>query len=167
MTVGSSQIARCVLALSLLLCALPVALACGGKQDRKVRISVVVILASDKGNSVDKKLECIAEEVRKIHPKLKNFKLASLSCKSVSVGKADNFALVEEQTTNITIQKAADKMDRIRLKVSPPQMGEITYTTTCGKFLPILTPYRTKKDEVLIIAVRVQPCNGKPNTKSP
>jgi hypothetical protein len=162
MTAGSRRIARLMLAPLLLLCAVPLTLACDkGKQlPKQVRISVVVILASENGNKIDKKLEGIATEVQKIHPKLKNFQLARLSCKSVAVGKADIFDLVDNQTTNITIQKAADKMDRIRLKVGPPQMGEIIYTTTCGKFLPILTPYRTKKDEVLIIAVRVQPCNG-------
>lgn len=168
MTAGSSRITRSMIALALLLASVPLALACGDdkKQPKQVRISVVVILASENGNAVDKKLECIAKEVQKIHPKLKNFQLARLSCKSVAVGKADIFDLVENQTTNITIQKAADKMDRIRLKVGPPQMGEIIYTTTCGKFLPILTPYRTKKDEVLIIAVRVQPCvGGKPEDK--
>src|SRR5262249_31890399 len=126
----------------------------------KVRISVVVILASETGNKIDKKLDGIAKEVQKVHPELKNFELAKLSCKSLDVGKADKFDLVENQTTSILIQKEADKMDRICLKVSPPMMGEITYSTPCGKFLPILTPYRTKKNQVVIVAVRVQPCNG-------
>jgi hypothetical protein len=137
------------------------ALACGDeKAPKKVRISVVVILASEKGTKIDKKLEGIAKEVQKVHPELKNFELAKLSCKSLEVGKADKFALVEDQVTSIVIQKAADKMDRVCLKVGPPMMGEITYSTPCGKFLPILTPYRTKKDQVVIVAVRVQPCNG-------
>ena len=37
------------------------------------------------------------------------------------------------------IKEAADKTDRVRLKVGPPLMSEITYSTPCGKFLPILT----------------------------
>ncbi len=40
-------------------------------------------------------------------------------------------------------------------------MGAITYETPCGKFLPIETPLRTKKNEMVIIAIRVQPCRGK------
>jgi hypothetical protein len=52
-------------------------------------------------------------------------------------------------------------MDRVRLKVGPPMMGEITYEAPCDKFLPIQTPLRTKKNEMVIIAVRVQPCKGK------
>jgi hypothetical protein len=130
----SSPFVRWSLALLLSGCVTTWALACGDeKAPKRVRISVVVILASEKGNKIDKKLD---------------------------VGKADKFDLVEDQTTSILIQKAADKMDRICLKVGPPMMGEITYSTPCGKFLPILTPYRTKKDQVVIVAIRVQPCNG-------
>ena len=55
---------------------------------------------------------------------------------------------------------SADKMERVRLKVCPPLMGPITYSTPCGKFLPIVTPFRTKNKDLLIIAIRVQPCNG-------
>jgi hypothetical protein len=39
-------------------------------------------------------------------------------------------------------------------------MGEITYSTPCGKFLPIMTEYVTKNGQVMILAVRVQPCSG-------
>ena len=48
----------------------------------------------------------------------------------------------------------------MRLKVVPPKMGAITYSTPCGKFLPMITGYRRKNGDVLIIAVRVQPCPG-------
>jgi hypothetical protein len=139
----------------------PTLLACETDKPRKVRVSVVVILASEKDDKVDKKLECIAREVRKMHPKLKGFKLVNLSCKSLTVGAADKFDLVEDEQTSITVLRAADKMDRVRLKVGPPMMGQITYSTPCGKFLPILTPVKTKTNEHVLIAVRVQPCNGK------
>lgn len=134
-----------------------------GKQTppRKVRISVVVILASEKDATIDKKLKDIAREVQKTYPELKGFRLAKMACKSLEVGKADTFELVDNQKANITIQQAADSMDRIRLKVDPPAMGEVTYSTPCGKFLPILTPIQTKKGERLLIAIRVQPCSGK------
>ena len=161
MTARSSLIRRGPLLLALA-AALPALLACDkGKPPRKVRVSVVVILASEKDDKVDKKLECIAREVRKMHPRFKGFRMANLSCKSVAVGSADLFELVEDQQASITVQRAADKMDRVRLKVGPPMMGEITYSTPCGKFLPILTPYRTKGNDQVLIAVRVQPCNGK------
>ena len=61
----------------------------------------------------------------------------------------------------MTIKEAGDKMDRVRLKVTPPLMGEICYSTPCGKFLPILTPFRTRNGDHLLVAIRVQPCSGK------
>ena len=144
-----------------LLCALPVTLACDPKPDRKVRVSVVVILASETDTTIDKQLVCIAREMTKMHPKLKGFRMGPMANESLKIGDAKVFNLPEGKTTTITIQQAADKMDRIQLKVGPPKMGEITYSTPCGKFLPILTPYCTKANEKLIIAIRVQPCNGK------
>ena len=149
------------LGLLALLCAVPLALGWDAPPERKVRVSVVVILASETDTTIDKKLECIAREVKKMHPKLKGFRMGPMGCKSLKIGEANVFDLAEGKTTTITIQQAADKMDRIRLEVGPPKMGKITYSTPCGMFLPILTPYRTKANETLIIAIRVQPCNGK------
>jgi hypothetical protein len=148
----------------LLVLAAYAALACGekpkDKDARKVRVSVVAILASEKSDKVDDKLKAIAAEVRRMRPALKGFTMANLSCKSLSIDAADIFDLIEGQRARVVIEKAADRMDRIQLKVTPPKMGEITYETPCGKFLPILTPIKTKAGEVLIIAIRVQPCNG-------
>jgi hypothetical protein len=126
-----------------------------------VRVSIVIILASETQTKVDKKVKDIAEEVKKIHPKLQGFVMKDLKCQSVKIGAATKIELIDGQTTTITIQKAADKMDRIRLKVGPPAMGGITYETPCGKFLPIVTPHTTKNNEKLIIAIRVEPCKGK------
>jgi hypothetical protein len=131
------------------------------KPARKVRVSVLVIYATEKDDKIDAKLACIAREVRKTHPKLTGFRMGKLSSKSLTVGAGDKFDLPEEQKACVMVQRAADNMDRVRLKVGPPSMGEITYSTPCGKFLPILTPFRTKTGEVVLIAVRVQPCGGK------
>lgn len=150
-----------LLLLGLLLVASAVPVRGDDDKPRKVRVTLVVILASEKDRSTDKKLESIAAEVRKAHPRLKGFKMLNLSNKSLAVGEADKFDLVEDQQACITVLRTADKFDRVRLKVGPPMMGEITYSTPCGKFLPILTPYRTKNNEHVLIAVRVQPCNGK------
>jgi hypothetical protein len=135
--------------------------ACSPGKKRNVRLSVVVILASETDTKVDKKLEAIATEVRKTYPMLKGFRLVKMECKSLEVGKADEFALLEGETTTINIKGAADKMDVVRLEVGPPSMGKVTYATPCGKFLPIVTPIVTKKGETLLIAIRVQPCTGK------
>ncbi len=128
------------------------------KLPAQVRVSVLIILASEKDGKIDRKLACIAREVQKTNPKLISFQMSKLSCRSLTVGKAERFDLVEDQKTCVTVQCASGKKGRVCLKVCPPSMGEITYSTPCGKFLPILTPYRTKTGEVVLIAIRVQPC---------
>jgi hypothetical protein len=130
----------------------------GGK---RVRVSVVVILASERDNVIDRKLKCIADEVRKMDPRLTGFKMSKVHYRSLPVGAPSDFVLLDGQSAEVTVQRGADKKDRVRLKVSPPQMGEITYSTPCGKFLPIITPVRTRKNELVILAIRVQPCRGK------
>jgi hypothetical protein len=132
--------------------------AADGQPDNEVKVSVVAILASETGKEVDARLEGIAKEVRKIHPQMTGFRLAKMTCKSVPVSGAETFELVADQTASITVLKPADKQNRVQLKVTPPTLGEITYTTSCGKFFPIVTRYQTSNRESLIIAIRVQPC---------
>jgi hypothetical protein len=161
MTTRSGRVLRAVVLLLGLGVAAPALLACGDDKPKKVRVSVVVILASETDTAVEKKLQCIAEEVRKTHPKLKGFKSVNLICKSLPVGLPDTFNLVEDKQVDINVVRAANKDDRVCLKVGPPKMRQITYSTPCGKFLPILTPLQTKAGEHVLIAIRVQPCNGK------
>jgi hypothetical protein len=126
-----------------------------------IKVSVVAILASDRDNKVDEQLKNIADEVqRRVDPKLTSFRLGKMSCKSVKMGERDTFDLGNDQAATITIE-SKDDQGRIQLRVAPPLMGEITYQITCGKFLPIVTRYKTRNNELLLLAVRVQPCNGK------
>lgn len=135
-----------------------------------VRVSVLSILASESHDKVDPKLDCIAREVKKAEPKLTGFRLAKVTCKSLAVGAKESFELAAGQNAVVTIdrwtskekekEKGKDKEERVQLKIVPPLLGEITYTSTCGKFLPILTRFRTADNERLILAVRVQHCPG-------
>jgi hypothetical protein len=129
--------------------------------DEDVRVSVVVILATDKGDKVDPRLVNIAKLVQEKHPKLTSFRLARMACKPVDVGTEKQFELVEDQSAKVTVTHAADEKNKVGLKVKAPRLGEITYTTCCGKFFPLVTEYKTKNGERLIIAVRVQPCKEK------
>ena len=147
-------------ALLLALLAAPHAAPCADDTD-KVKVCVVTILATDKDAKIDPKLTDLAREVQKVEPKLTGFRLANSACKSLAVGDKDDFELVADQTAAVTVEHGADNDNRVQLKVTPPMMGAITYETACGKFLPVVTSYRTKAGEVVIIAVRVQPCNGK------
>lgn len=126
-----------------------------------IRVSVVAILATDKNDKIDPKLECMAKEVQKHDPKLTGFRIGKMTTKSLSIGSKDDFALCGEQCLHVTVEKKGDEEGRIQMKITPPQMGDITYTTTCGKFFPVITPFRNKDGELLIIGVRIQPCDGK------
>lgn len=134
----------------------------GEKDAQTVQVSVFCILASEKDDKIDAKLACIARQVRKKDAKLTGFRMAgTMSRKSLTVGVKESFDLIDDHKAVITVQHGADDKDRVEVKVAPPNMGEITYNTCCGKFLPLFTPIRTKNNELLILAVRVQPCRRK------
>lgn len=133
-----------------------------GREDREtVQVSVIAILATDQDDKIDPKLACIAREVRKTHKELTGFRMGKIAKKSLVVGVKQTFDLGGDQKAVLTVKQAADSKNRVEVTIEPPQMGEITYDTCCGKFLPIVTPIRTKNNDLLLIAVRVQPCHEK------
>ena len=125
-----------------------------------VKITLVIILASEKGDTIDKRLKGVAEEVRKLHPKLTSFTYKSMESKSLKPSEKVSMLCVEKKMVEMVIKHGADKDNRVSLAVKPPSMSELEYQTVCGKFLPIVTPYKTKDGERLILAIRVQPCKG-------
>jgi hypothetical protein len=126
-----------------------------------VKVTLVVILASEKGDKIDKKLKDLAAEVQKLHPNLKSFVIKSEESRSLKPNDKVSMACVDEELAAIAIKHGADKDNRVSLAIKPPQMNELEYQSVCGKFLPIVTPYKTKKGECLILAIRVEPCRGK------
>ena len=132
------------------------ALAC---PEAKVKVTMVVILASEEGDKIDDKLRNIAAEIQKENPKLKSFTLKSMIAKSLAPNEKWAFDLVDGKMAQVLVKHGADKDNKVTLMVTPPNQGEITYQTVCGKFLPIVTRYHTKGKERLILAIRVQPCN--------
>ncbi|HLJ93274.1 MAG TPA: hypothetical protein VKU02_08800 [Gemmataceae bacterium] len=128
----------------------------------EVKITIVVILASDRNHVVDRELQGIADEVRKCYPHLTGFRLGQITQKSLPVGKSEKFALVEDEVATVLVRHAADSKNRVGLTVKAPLQGEIQYSTCCGKFFPIVTRYQTKAKELLILAIRVQPCKKEP-----
>lgn len=125
----------------------------------KVKVTVVVILASEEGDTIDPKLKQIAAEIQKENPKLKSFALKSMTARSLAPNEKSKFDLVEDRSAQIVVKHGADKNNKVSLAVKAPNQGEITYQTVCGKFLPIVTRVHTKNKERLIMAIRVQPCN--------
>jgi hypothetical protein len=124
----------------------------------EVKISVLAILATDQCNKIDDRVACIAREVQKIDPKLTGFQVHKMMCRSIPIGETVPFELIDGQTVGVTVDHGCNPEERIQMKIEPPLLGEITYETCCGKFMPIITRYRTADNQLLIIAVRVQPC---------
>ncbi len=133
---------------------------CWPDEKDPVKVTLVVILASEKGDTIDKRLKGVAAEVQKLHPNLKNFTYKSMESKSLKPNEKVSMLCVEEKLVEMTIKHGADKDNRVSLAVKPPSMSQLEYQTVCGKFLPIVTPYKTQKSEVLILAIRVEPCKG-------
>jgi hypothetical protein len=129
-------------------------------QSDKVKVTVVVILASENQDNVDPRLKFIAQEVQKKDPHLTCFKLKSMTCRSLAVDEKSAFNLVDDQTAYVIVKRPADEKNRVELAVKTPDKVGFVYQTVCGKFLPLMTTYRTQSNERLILAVRVQPCAG-------
>ena len=143
------------------MCAPSEVLGCDGPPcpKAKVKVTFVVILATEEGNAIDKGLKDIAQEVRRLNPNLTSFRLKTMTSKSLPPEEKVTFDTVEDKAAQITVRHGADKENRVSLAVKAPDQGEIVYRTVCGKFLPIVTRYHTKSKERLILAIRVQPCN--------
>ena len=133
---------------------------CQGEKTEKIKVTLVVILASEEGDTIDPRLKAIAEEVQKENPKLKSFTLKTMTCKSLKPGEQESFPCIGDKTARIIVKHTADNNNKVSLAIVPPDQGEIIYRTVCGKFLPIVTRCKTKSKERLILAVRVQPCLG-------
>jgi hypothetical protein len=130
-------------------------------EDEKIKVTLVVVLASEKPGPTDKCLLELADLVRKKNPKLKSFQVQSMSSESVAINQKTEFKLVDDKKAFIIIKHGANNQNMVKLSVhSPDLVGEVVYRSVCGKFLPIITSYWTPQEQLVIIAIRVQPCNG-------
>jgi hypothetical protein len=132
---------------------------CQQESSKPIQVTVVVILATEKDDRVDPRLKDLAEELRQnLDPRLTGMRIVCCPSKSMLPGGCADFCLPCGQTVKVAIEEGMDRDKRVRVRVWPPMMGECSYSAACGGFLPIVTRYRTKNDELLILAVRVQPC---------
>ena len=53
------------------------------------------------------------------------------------MGGKDDFELCGDQCLHVVVEKKGDEDGRIQMKITPPRMGDITYTTTCGNSSPL------------------------------
>jgi hypothetical protein len=125
--------------------------------DEKARVFVVAIVATDQNNLIHPRLKRVAAEIQKVEPQLTGFQPANTTVLYLSPGKPEKCPLVDKEMAEILVLQGPDKDNRYSLKVKAPQMGEIVYSTTCGKFFPIVTRYQTMDKGRLIIAISVRP----------
>ena len=123
-----------------------------------VKVTLVVVLASENGDHIDKKIKPLADEVKKTHPHLKSFVWKSQEIKSLKPNEKASLHCVEKKMVDMIVKHGADKDNQVSIAVKPPMMSEVEYQSVCGKFLPIVTPVKTKKGETLILAIRLEPC---------
>src|SRR5262245_2471493 len=97
------------------------------KEGKNVKVTVVVILASEDKGEVDKRLTQIADEVQKKKPELRTFKFTSQTCESLEVGQKVTFKTVDDKVVHVVVKHGADKNDRVGLGVTPPLQNEIVY----------------------------------------
>ncbi|MGL6096505.1 MAG: hypothetical protein ACRC7O_11995, partial [Fimbriiglobus sp.] len=130
------------------------------RADEPVRVTVVVVLATAANSDVDPKLAGLAAEVRKKAPALTGFAVAATLEKSIPVGDDHTFELPEKQSLKVTVERPKGADGRVGLTIAPPGLGEITYSCACSKFFPVVTPFKTKAGDVMILAVMAKPCTG-------
>lgn len=145
--------------LSLLLTGALLRLAACPGEGHKINVTILVILATEKGDFIDPLLKDFAKEVRVKYPHLKSFSIKSMIKKSLTKDEKSMIKLVDDKSAQIIVKHGADKNNKVSLAVTAPDQGEIVYRTVCGKFLPIVTRYQTKAKARLILAIDVKPCN--------
>ena len=126
--------------------------------DQPVRVTVVVVLATNANKKVDPALAELAKAVRQHDRTLTGFRVYATEDKSIAVGDSATFALIDEQELKVTVTRAKGGDGQIALALKAPAVEKVAYRCVCGKFFPIATPYRTKNGEVLIVAVMGKPC---------
>jgi len=126
--------------------------------DDPVRVTVVIVLASETDKKVDRALVNLAKAVQNRDPKLVGFRVHATAEKSIAVGASATIALVEKQELKVTVTRPKGEDGRIALTLSAPGVDFVTYGCACDKFFPIATDYRTKKGELVVVAIMAKPC---------
>lgn len=121
------------------------------------RITVVAILGSSAHSEINPKLQQIAAEVRKHDTSLTGFKILSTECKDVNVGQVESFPVAKDISVDVTVKAKYESKNKIKLTVKPPMMGEVTYSVTYDKFMPIMTRQMANNERLIIAIMAQQP----------
>jgi hypothetical protein len=138
-------------------------LSAGPVRGQDVRVTVIAVLATtDKNAPVEKEVAALATAIRDKNPEYYGFRRGVMATLPIAIDSEGTFVVDDRQTVTVAILQGMDKKEKIRVRVKPPLLGEITMNCCCNKFVPFMTPYDTKeKKERLIIAVMISTCPGK------
>jgi hypothetical protein len=154
--------------LASLVLVLPLAGRCAAADppEERVKVTVAAILANGSGK-VDDRLTCVARQVHELHPRLTGFQLGTTTTRTMALGSAETFRLADGQVATIAVKRCTERAGSFCLDIkSKALVGEMTYSSVCGKYFPLVTEYKTKKDgDQLIIAFMVESCAKKDKGK--
>src|SRR5438874_4689454 len=88
-------------------------------EEARVKVTVVVILASERCEFIDPRLKDVALEVQKNNPKLKGFTLVSMTQMSMSAEEKASFACIDDTTVAVVVRNCMDKNGKVCLAVKP------------------------------------------------
>ena len=128
---------------------------------KPVRVTVVVVAASTDDSETNPKLATLAVEVQKRNDEFIGFKIVAAFAQSIPIGENHTFDLPEKQTAKVTVSEGQDKDGHVELTIKLPGLDDVTYTCVCNKFFPIVTPYKLKTGETILVAILAKPCTGK------
>jgi hypothetical protein len=131
--------------------------------EEPVRITVVIVLASESHKEVNDKIKEVADAVQQKHPNLTGFKLQRTLVENIERGKTGTFKLPGDAKMEVSVHSQLDENGCLTLTIKPPTLGEITYHCKCGRYFPILTKFQPNKetDEKMILAIMAKPCAAK------
>jgi hypothetical protein len=130
-------------------------------QERPVKVTVLVVLATAEGQAIEPKLRSLAVEVRKREPNLSSFKHQKTIARSIVNQDTVDLEVLAKQILRVKVEQPRYPDGRVKLTIRPPGLGEITYECVCGKYFPVVTPHVTANGERLILAIMATPCLGK------
>src|SRR5262249_29247607 len=129
--------------------------------EKPIKVTVIAIMASEKNAKIDKELKELAVELKKKDPTWKGFVVERRACESIKIGEKKSFPMPVGTELVVKLREKDDQTNRVSLTITPPTLGEVVYTTCCGKFFPLTTGYVNKDGDRLIVAIMVKPCDGK------
>src|SRR5947209_13879249 len=109
--------------------------------DKKIKITVVAVLASTTDKKVDQELNELAQQMRKKDPTLTGFVVERSATSSISIGEKATFEMIDKQFVDVLLREKNPVTNRVSLTMTPPTLGEIAYTVCCGKYFPVCTGY--------------------------